>query len=136
MNRLLQGDVGSGKTVVAAFSALQAVEDKYQVAIMAPTEILAGQHFRNLSTYFENLPLRVGILTSGLSRKERDIVYEAAELGEINVLVGTHALIQDPLAFKRLGLVVMPLTTPSLAPFLISSILAVSRKISILLLFS
>ena len=107
MHRLLQGDVGSGKTIVAAVAALQVVEDKNQAAIMAPTEILAEQHYRNLSGYFKKLPVRVGFLTGSASRKARDEIYRDTLAGEIDVLVGTHALIQDPLAFRKLGLVVI-----------------------------
>jgi len=107
MNRLLQGDVGSGKTVVAAWASLQAIEENFQVALMAPTEILAEQHYRNLSGYFAGLPVRVGFLTSGLSRKVREETYKKTAAGEVNLLVGTHALIQDPLIFPRLGLVII-----------------------------
>ena len=107
MNRLLQGDVGSGKTIVAAFASLQVVEDNCQVALMAPTEILAEQHYRNLSAYFQALPVRTGLLTGSLGKKARDSMYRETAAGEINVLVGTHALIQDPLSFSRLGLVII-----------------------------
>ncbi|MDD5222885.1 MAG: ATP-dependent DNA helicase RecG [bacterium] len=107
MNRLLQGDVGSGKTVVAALASLRAAEEKYQVALMAPTEILAEQHYRNLSGYFAQLPIQVGLLTGSLSRKVREETYRKTAAGEMNVLVGTQALIQEPLTFPRLGLVII-----------------------------
>ena len=103
MNRLLQGDVGSGKTVVAVQALLLAVEGGYQGAIMAPTEVLAHQHYRRIGAMLEGLPVRVGLLTAGTSAKDlRDIAS-----GDMDVVVGTHALIQEGVSFDRLGVVVI-----------------------------
>jgi len=111
MARLLQGDVGSGKTVVAAIAALVATGSGTQTAIMAPTEILANQHLRNLTNLFAPLPEEirpsVGLLTGSTKAAERRKLSAALESGELDVLVGTHALIQDYVAFKELGLVVI-----------------------------
>lgn len=107
MNRLLQGDVGSGKTIVAILSMLKAVECGYQTALMAPTEILAEQHLRSISHYTKELDIRVVLLKSGLTRKERDVYYEATRSGEAEVIVGTHALVEEGVEFKNLGLVVI-----------------------------
>ncbi|MSQ27138.1 MAG: ATP-dependent DNA helicase RecG [Dehalococcoidia bacterium] len=125
MSRLLQGDVGSGKTVIAAAALLQTVAAGFQGALMAPTEILAEQHYRSLSRLFgnpefealESLPLaylpderpvlRVGLLTGSLRAKEKQRLAQAAAAGELDVLVGTHALIQESVAFRNLGLAVI-----------------------------
>jgi ATP-dependent DNA helicase RecG len=104
MNRLLQGDVGSGKTVVALFAALVAMENGYQAAFMAPTELLAEQHFRTISTLSKELGVRVQLLTGEQSRSERDSVYEQLADGRIQLAVGTHALIQENVRFRALGL--------------------------------
>jgi len=107
MNRLLQGDVGSGKTVVALISMLKAVESGYQAAIMAPTEILAEQHFRTIRRYTEGLGIRVAILKSGLGRREKVAIYNGISSGEVDIAVGTHALIEEGVEFKNLGFVVI-----------------------------
>jgi len=107
MNRLLQGDVGSGKTVVAALAMAQAVASGYQAAIMVPTEILAEQHYFSLSKYFSNTDTIVACLTGGTPVGERKTILEAAATGEINILVGTHALIQAGVQFENLGLAVI-----------------------------
>ena len=111
MTRLLQGDVGAGKTVVAAMAAVVAKGAGYQTAIMAPTEILAGQHDRNLTALFAPLPEgerpRVALLTGSTKAAERREIAAALESGEIDLLVGTHALIQDYVTFANLGLVVI-----------------------------
>ncbi|MGB9808362.1 MAG: ATP-dependent DNA helicase RecG, partial [Thermosulfidibacteraceae bacterium] len=107
MNRLLQGDVGSGKTVVAIYSALIAVENGYQVAFMAPTEILAEQHFYNIREYTKGLKLRIALLTSSTSKNEREIIQRSLKHGAINIIIGTHSLIQERVEFKRLGLVII-----------------------------
>ncbi|WP_025322361.1 ATP-dependent DNA helicase RecG [Deferrisoma camini] len=107
MHRLLQGDVGSGKTLVALLSALMAVESGYQAAIMAPTEILAEQHALNLKRMCRPIGVEVGCLTSSTPRAEREEVLEALCTGALPIVVGTHALIQDPVEFHRLGLVVV-----------------------------
>ena len=107
MNRLLQGDVGSGKTVVAIACCLQAVANGYQSVIMAPTEILAEQHFHTLSHFLEPLGIPCGLITSGIKGKEREALYRSCKLGELPLVVGTHALIQKELEFAKLGFVVI-----------------------------
>ncbi|MDA0267889.1 MAG: ATP-dependent DNA helicase RecG [Cyanobacteria bacterium] len=107
MNRLVQGDVGSGKTVVAVVSILAALQAGYQAAFMAPTEVLAEQHYRTLVTWFNQLSLTVELLTgSTRAAKRRRLLAELAT-GELPLLVGTHALIEDPVQFQALGLVVI-----------------------------
>lgn len=106
MNRLLQGDVGSGKTVVAAMAALKAAAAGYQCAFMVPTEILAEQHFRNLAPLLEPLGVRVGLLTGSLGEKERRRVREEAASGRVEVLVGTHALLSEGVLLPRLSLAI------------------------------
>ncbi|WNG16813.1 ATP-dependent DNA helicase RecG [Cystobacter fuscus] len=107
MNRLVQGDVGSGKTAVAVVSALVALRDGYQVAVMAPTEILAEQHERTFRKLLEPLGFKVGLVSaSGTAKKKRE-VREAVARGEIHLAVGTHALIQEGIAFEKLGFVVI-----------------------------
>jgi len=107
MNRLLQGDVGSGKTVVALYAALLAIANKTQVAIMAPTEILAGQHFLNIERYLKNSEVRRVLLTGGLIGKKRTELMDKIGKGQIDIVVGTVALLQRDVEFKRLGLVVI-----------------------------
>jgi len=107
MNRLLQGDVGSGKTVVAALAMAQAVASGYQAAIMVPTEILAEQHYISVSKYFSNTDIVIARLTGAVSTGERRAVLEALAVGEINILVGTHAIIQTGVEFKNLGLAIV-----------------------------
>ena len=104
MNRLLQGDVGSGKTVVALYAMLVAAANKYQSAIMAPTEILAEQHHRTLNSMLKGSKVRVGLLTGSSDRRE---VLGRIERGEIDIVIGTHAVIQADVAFHRLGFVVI-----------------------------
>ena len=107
MNRLLQGDVGSGKTLVALFSMLIAVDNGFQTAIMAPTEILATQHFESLNKDLQQLGLTVHLLTGSTKKSERTIIHNDLESGKANILIGTHALIEDTVQFKNLGLVVI-----------------------------
>ncbi len=107
MARLLQGDVGSGKTVVALLALLAAVRAGYQGALMAPTEILAGQHLQAARRLLEPLGVRVGLLTGSVGARERKAAYAAISAGEWDVVVGTHALITDKLAYRDLGLVVI-----------------------------
>jgi ATP-dependent DNA helicase RecG len=107
MNRLLQGDVGSGKTVVSMAAMIIACENGYQSAMMAPTEILAEQHYRNLKLWSDKLELKSELLTGGLKTTERRVLQARLENGEIDIAVGTHALIQEEVAFHRLGLVVI-----------------------------
>jgi len=107
MNRLLQGDVGSGKTVVAACAIAAAVEAGYQAAVMAPTEILAEQHHRVFRNLLEPFGVRVSLLIGSLSAAERQAAYQAVATGQSHVAIGTHALIQEGVAFGNLGLVVI-----------------------------
>lgn len=107
MLRLLQGDVGSGKTVVAALSALHAIDDGYQVALMAPTELLAEQHFANFCEWFEALGIQVGWLSGKTKGKARTKQLATIANGECQLLVGTHALFQDEVVYKKLGLIII-----------------------------
>ncbi|NHV27358.1 ATP-dependent DNA helicase RecG [Burkholderia sp. D-99] len=107
MQRLLQGDVGSGKTVVAALAATQAIDAGYQAALMAPTEILAEQHARKLRAWLEPLGVTVAWLAGSLKAKDKRAAIEAAALGTAQLVIGTHAIIQDTVEFARLGLVIV-----------------------------
>ena len=106
MNRLVQGDVGSGKTMVAAAAAYLAANNRRQAALMAPTEILAEQHYQSLSKLFEPLGLRVALLTGSMKEKEKRQVREAIAAGEVDLAVGTHALLTDATVFNDLGMVI------------------------------
>jgi ATP-dependent DNA helicase RecG len=107
MNRLLQGDVGCGKTLVALAACLMVVENGFQVAFMAPTEILVEQHYRNFSQWLEDLNLKVGLLTGSLNTKSRRTTLNLIRDGKIDIVLGTHALIQDTVKFKNLCLIVI-----------------------------
>jgi ATP-dependent DNA helicase RecG len=107
MHRLVQGDVGSGKTIVALLAATQVIADGYQCALMAPTEILTEQHFLNCKRWLEPLGVRIAQLTGGLSKNEYDLVSGGLAKGAIDLVVGTHALIQDNVEFHNLGLVII-----------------------------
>ena len=107
MNRLIQGDVGSGKTVVALISMLLANDNGYQACMMAPTEILARQHYQSLVDLLKGELVNVAVLTGNTTKKQRTILHQQLESGEIDILVGTHALIEDKVQFKNLGLVVI-----------------------------
>ena len=107
MQRLLQGDVGSGKTVVAALAALQAIENGFQAALMAPTEILAEQHYQKLSSWLEPLGLKVVWLAASLPKKEKLAALAAVAAGEAQLAIGTHALFQEQVAFRNLGLAII-----------------------------
>ena len=107
MQRLLQGDVGSGKTVVAALAMLHAVEAGYQAALMAPTEILAEQHYRKLAAWLEPLGIEVAWLTGSLKKREKEAAIAKVGAGDTPVIVGTHALIEDKVEFARLGLAIV-----------------------------
>lgn len=107
MNRLLQGDVGSGKTIVALIAMLTAMENDYQSALMVPTEILAEQHARNLKRILAKSPYRIELLSGSLKAADKKRLHQAIASGEVHAVVGTHALIQESVAFKNLGLVVI-----------------------------
>jgi ATP-dependent DNA helicase RecG len=107
MNRLLQGDVGSGKTIVALMAGLTAVEGGYQVAVMAPTEILAEQHFFNIRSLVEKVGLHVALLTSSLKKSRKESLAGEIRSGTIHLIIGTHALIQEGVEFHRLGLAII-----------------------------
>jgi ATP-dependent DNA helicase RecG len=107
MNRLLQGDVGSGKTMVSALSALIAIDNGFQASVMAPTEILANQHFETFSELLSPLGLRVELLTGSTKTAKRRLIHEGLLSGEVHLLVGTHALLEDKVKFKNIGLAVI-----------------------------
>ncbi|XXG92251.1 ATP-dependent DNA helicase RecG [Neisseria sp. Ec49-e6-T10] len=107
MHRLLQGDVGSGKTIIAALSALTAIESGFQVSLMAPTEILAEQHYNKFKKWLEPLNLKVAWLSGSLTKKAKQTVKEQIERNEIHIAIGTHALFQDDVLFPNLGLVIV-----------------------------
>ncbi|MBQ8100675.1 MAG: ATP-dependent DNA helicase RecG [Paludibacteraceae bacterium] len=107
MNRLLQGDVGSGKTLVALLVALLAKDNGFQTCIMAPTEILANQHMETISHMLEGTGVRIALLTGSTTKKQREPLHEALMAGQIDILIGTHALIEDTVQFGNLGLVIV-----------------------------
>lgn len=107
MNRLLQGDVGSGKTLVALLCALLAIDNGYQACIMAPTEILANQHYETISRMLENADVKVALLTGSTTRKQREVLHPMLQNGQVDILIGTHALIEDEVQFANLGLVIV-----------------------------
>jgi ATP-dependent DNA helicase RecG len=107
MNRLLQGDVGSGKTLVALMTMLIAIDNEYQCALMAPTEILAQQHFQSISRFLNGMNVQIALLTGSTKKSDRKVLHEALENNKIQILIGTHALIEDTVVFKNLGLVVI-----------------------------
>lgn len=106
MNRLLQGDVGSGKTIVSIIAAYKAVKSGYQAAIMAPTSILASQHLESFTEILEKYNIRCELLISSITKKKKEEILEKLKNGEIDVLIGTHAILEDNVIFKNLGLVV------------------------------
>jgi ATP-dependent DNA helicase RecG len=106
MNRLLQGDVGSGKTIVSIIAAYKAVKSGYQMAIMAPTAILASQHMEEYSKVLEKFNIKCELLTSAITKKNKEYILLRLENGEIDVLIGTHAILEDNVVFKNLGLVI------------------------------
>lgn len=107
MNRLLQGDVGSGKTLVALMSMLMAVDNEFQACLMAPTEILASQHYESISELVAPIGIHVELLTGSTRKKERERIHEGLLTGDVNLIIGTHALIEDTVLFSNLGLVVI-----------------------------
>lgn len=107
MNRLLQGDVGSGKTIVGLLSILIGIDNGFQAAFMAPTEILAQQHFQGISEYLENTQINVALLTGSTKVAARREIHQQLENGELHILIGTHALIEDKVKFKNLGMVII-----------------------------
>ncbi len=107
MNRLLQGDVGSGKTLVALMSMLIALDNGFQACLMAPTELLASQHYHTISTWVAGMALNVKLLTGSTRKAEREALFEQLRNGSLHILIGTHALLEDPVQFARLGLVII-----------------------------
>lgn len=107
MNRLIQGDVGSGKTLIAVLAMLMAVDNGHQACLMAPTEILAQQHFQSLTALLADLPLRIELLTGSTKKKQRSEIHENLQNGNIHILIGTHALLEDVVQFDNLGLCVI-----------------------------
>ena len=107
MNRLLQGDVGSGKTIVALLTMLIALDNDFQATLMAPTEILAIQHYNAISALMKGLNITISLLTGSVKTKERNKIHEQLENGELHILIGTHALLEDKVKFKNLGLAII-----------------------------
>jgi len=106
MNRLLQGDVGSGKTMVALFCMLIALDNGFQACLMAPTEILAQQHYQTITEYLEGMGIEVGFLSGNVKGKARNALLERLASGDLHIVIGTHALLEDPVEFQRLGLAI------------------------------
>ena len=106
MNRLVQGDVGSGKTIVALISLFNVIKNGYQAAMMAPTEILAKQHYYEAVKLFEDFNIKIELLTGSTTAKNKELIKTALASGEIDLLIGTHALIEDNVVFKKLGMIV------------------------------
>ncbi len=104
MNRLLQGDVGSGKTIVALITMLLAADNGYQSCLMAPTEILAQQHFKNITFLLKDMPVEVGLLTGSTKAAERKLILKKLDDGSLHILIGTHAVIEKDVQFKNLGI--------------------------------
>tara|TARA_B100000949_G_scaffold187851_1_gene170484 strand:- start:198 stop:2330 length:2133 start_codon:yes stop_codon:yes gene_type:complete len=107
MNRLLQGDVGSGKTIVALMCMLLAIDNGFQTCLMAPTEILATQHYNGLKELLENMDVKIALLTGSTKKSERTLLHNQLENGNLNILVGTHAVLEDKVQFKNLGLAIV-----------------------------
>ena len=106
MNRLLQGDVGSGKTAVAMCAAFKAVRSNYQAAVMVPTAILATQHYQNFKKTMDKFDIRCELLISGMAKKQKEKILEELKQGKIDIIIGTHALLQENVEFNKLGLVI------------------------------
>ncbi len=107
MNRLLQGDVGSGKTIVALMTMLLAIDNGFQACLMAPTEILANQHFIGVQELLKNMNINIALLTGSVKKSQRKIIHEQLESGELHILIGTHALLEDKVQYKNLGLAIV-----------------------------
>jgi RecG-like helicase len=107
MNRLLQGDVGSGKTIVALLVLLLAVDNGYQGCLMAPTEILAQQHYKSITGLLKDLPVSVRLLTGSTKAKDRKIILHGLAEGSLNIIIGTHALLEDTVQFRKLGVAIV-----------------------------
>ncbi|SHE92804.1 ATP-dependent DNA helicase RecG [Arenibacter palladensis] len=107
MNRLLQGDVGSGKTIVALMTMLLAIDNGYQACLMAPTEILANQHFMGIKELLGDIGVNIALLTGSVKKSARKVIHEQLENGELHILIGTHALLEDKVAYKNLGLAIV-----------------------------
>ena len=107
MNRLLQGDVGSGKTIVALLIMLIAIDNNFQASLVAPTEILASQHYQSLLELLRNTSVKIELLTGSTRLKDRKVIHEALQNGELNILIGTHALFEEKVQFKNLGIAII-----------------------------
>ena len=107
MNRLLQGDVGSGKTIVALMSMLLAIDNGFQACLMAPTEILANQHFSGIKELLSGVGIQIALLTGSVKKSARKLIHEQLESGELHILIGTHALLEDKVKYKNLGLAIV-----------------------------
>src|SRR5690606_4480750 len=107
MNRLLQGDVGAGKTIVAFMTMLMALDNNFQACLMAPTEILATQHYIGLQELGEKINIKIALLTGSTKTKERNAIHQVLLDGSIQIIIGTHALLEDKVVFKNLGLAII-----------------------------
>ncbi|MFH0839280.1 MAG: ATP-dependent DNA helicase RecG [Candidatus Omnitrophota bacterium] len=107
MNRLLQGDVGSGKTVVCAYCMIAAIQSGYQAVLMSPTELLAEQHFNTIKEFTKSCNIKIGILVSSLPKKEKESIKEMIQKGTLDIVIGTHALLQENIEFKKLSLIII-----------------------------
>ena len=107
MNRLLQGDVGSGKTIVALMTMLLAIDNGYQACLMAPTEILANQHYQGIKELLQGVGVNIALLTGSVKKKDRKLIHEQLENGELHILIGTHALLEDKVQYQNLGLAIV-----------------------------
>ena len=107
MNRLLQGDVGSGKTIVALLTMLLAIDNGFQACLMAPTEILASQHYNAISDLLKDSDMNVALLTGSVKAKKRREIHQQLENGTLNILIGTHALLEDKVIFNNLGIAII-----------------------------
>ena len=107
MNRLLQGDVGSGKTLVALFCMLIAIDNGFQASLMVPTEILAQQHFQSVKKFLEGMDIRIELLTGSVKKKDRTPIHEGLQNGDVDILIGTHALLEDEVRFHKMGIAII-----------------------------
>ena len=107
MFRLLQGDVGSGKTIVSLIAAINTINSGFQVAFMAPTEILSEQHYQSIKLMLKDFKINISLLYGGMKTREKKIVTEDIKLGNVDLIIGTHALIQNQIEFKNLALIII-----------------------------
>ena len=133
MNRLIQGDVGCGKTIVAILISAIAIGNNVQVAIMAPTEILANQHFQGISELLEGTHIKCALLTGSVKKSARKPIHEQLESGELNILIGTHALLEDKVKYQNLGIAILGIFIPPLAVYLYEDAITANFWVNLLL---